>query len=120
MRHRLPRRVATALLAFIFLAPVLVAHRTYASARPAAPQNQHSVTLRWTPNGTSVAGYNAYRATLSGGPYTKLNSTLVKVALYVDMNVQAGQTYFYTVTAVNASQVESAKSNEAKATVPTP
>jgi fibronectin type 3 domain-containing protein len=55
---------------------------------------------------------------VSGGPYTKLNSTLVAVTTYADTAVQSGQTYFYVVTSVDSSGVESADSGEASAIVP--
>jgi hypothetical protein len=78
----------------------------------------HSVTLSWTASTSTVSGYNVYRSTVSGGPYTKLNSTLVAVTTYADTAVQSGQTYFYVVTAVDSSGVESADSGEASAIVP--
>ena len=34
--------------------------------------------------------------------------------------VQSGQTYYYVVTAVDSSNVESTYSNQASATIPTP
>jgi len=40
--------------------------------------------------------------------------------IFTDSSVQAGQTYFYTVTAVDSVGTESARSNEVQATVPTP
>jgi Protein of unknown function (DUF1573)/Immunoglobulin domain/Immunoglobulin I-set domain len=78
----------------------------------------HSVTLTWTASTSTVSGYNAYRSTVSGGPYTKLNSTPVAATTYVDSTVQAAQTYFYVVTSVDSSGVESADSTEVSATVP--
>jgi hypothetical protein len=78
----------------------------------------HSVTLTWTASTSSVAGYNVYRSQVSGGPYTKLDSTAVTATSYVDSTVSAGQTYFYVVTSINSSGVESADSAEVSATVP--
>jgi len=78
----------------------------------------HSVTLTWTASTSTVSGYNVYRSTVSGGPYTKLNSTLVAATTYTDTTVQSGQTYFYVATAVDSSAVESADSTEVSATVP--
>ena len=80
----------------------------------------HSVTLSWTASTSSVNGYNVYRASVSGGPYTKINSSLVTATQFTDNSVVAGQTYFYVVTAVDSSNVESANSNEVSAAVPTP
>jgi fibronectin type 3 domain-containing protein len=39
---------------------------------------------------------------------------------YTDSSVEAGQTYFYVTTAVDASGKESANSNQTQATVPSP
>jgi hypothetical protein len=78
----------------------------------------HSVTLTWTASTSAVSGYNVYRSTVSGGPYTKLNSTAIAAATYVDTTVQASTTYFYVVTSVDSSNVESANSTEVSVTVP--
>ena len=81
----------------------------------------HSATLTWTASTTqTVVGYNIYRGGQSGGPYTKLNASPVAATTFVDATVQAGQTYFWVVTAVDSSGTESAFSNEVTATVPTP
>jgi hypothetical protein len=81
----------------------------------------HSVTLNWVASTSSnLAGYNVYRAAVSGGPYSRVNSTVVAGLTYTDNAVLAGQTYFYVVTAVDTSSVESAYSNQATAAVPTP
>jgi fibronectin type 3 domain-containing protein len=59
-----------------------------------------------------------YRSSVSGGPYTKLNSSLVTTTSYIDTTVQPGQTYYYVVTSVGSGGVESAFSTEVSATVP--
>jgi len=78
----------------------------------------HSVTLTWTASTSTVSGYNVYRSTVSGGPYTKVNSALVAPTSYVDTTVQSGQTYFYVATSVDSNGVESADSTEVSVTVP--
>jgi fibronectin type 3 domain-containing protein len=80
------------------------------------------VVLQWDASSTSdVVGYNVYRSTVSGGPYTQLNSSVITDLNYIDENVQAGQTYYYVVTAIASDGVtESADSSEARATVPSP
>jgi len=88
--------------------------------QPAPEPISHSVTLDWIPSTSPVIGYNVQRGTVSGGPYTLLNSSLVTTTLYQDSSVQSGQTYYYVVTAVDSSNVESTYSNEASATIPTP
>lgn len=80
----------------------------------------HFVSLSWTASSSQgVTGYNIYRGTTSGGPYTKLNSSPVVGTSYTDRTVQAGQTYYYVATAVDSSS-ESAYSNEAQGVIPSP
>ena len=67
-----------------------------------------------------MVGYNVYRGTQSGGPYAVLNSAADASTTYTDSTVQAGQTYYYVVTAVDSSGNESVNSNQAQAVVPTP
>ena len=81
---------------------------------------QHSVDLGWNASTSSVVGYNVYRATISGGPYTRLTSSPQAGTTYVDSTVQSGLTYYYVVTAVSSSGTESSFSNQATAAVPTP
>jgi len=80
----------------------------------------HAVTLNWTASISSgVIGYNVYRRNAAGGPYTKVNSSVVTVTTYNDNTVQPGQTYFYVVTTINLSDdVESSYSNEVMAPMP--
>jgi hypothetical protein len=85
----------------------------------AAPP-QHSVSLGWTASTSTVAGYNVYRGTQSGGPYAVLNGSPDASTSYTDTSVQAGQTYYYVVTAVDNAGVESVFSNQAQAVIPTP
>ena len=78
----------------------------------------HSATINWTASSSTVTGYNVYRGTTSGGPYSKVNSALVTGTTYTDTSVQASQTYFYVVTSVDSSNIESAFSNEVTAVIP--
>jgi hypothetical protein len=82
----------------------------------------HSVTLNWTASTSSnVSGYNVYRGLISGGPYARVNSSLIAGVTYVDTNAQSGQTYYYVATAVDNSNNESAYSNPpAQAVIPSP
>ncbi len=78
------------------------------------------VSLLWNASTTSgVVGYNLYRGTMSGGPYTQVASRNTS-STYTDSTVVAGQTYFYVVTSVDGSGRESVYSNQAQAVVPTP
>ena len=78
----------------------------------------HSATINWSASSSTVNGYNVYRSSASGGPYTKINSALVTTTSYTDSTVQAGQTYYYVVTSVDSSNIESAYSNEVTAVIP--
>lgn len=80
--------------------------------------SQHSVTLNWTASTSPVSGYYVYRGSVSGGPYLKVNSNSDARASYTDSGVSAGQTYYYVVTSVNSSNVESGYSNQVAAAVP--
>ncbi len=81
---------------------------------------QHTVNLSWTPSTSSVSGYNVYRGTQSGGPYSRLNSSLRTSTTYSDSTVTSGLVYYYVATAVDSSSTESAFSDEVVAVVPTP
>jgi hypothetical protein len=79
---------------------------------------QHSVSLTWNASTSAVSGYNIYRSTVSGGSYTKINSSLVAVLTYTDTTVQNGTTYYYVTTAVDSTGSESTFSNEVSAPIP--
>lgn len=81
-------------------------------------QNSHSVSLSWQPGDHNAVGFNLYRATTNGGPYTRLNSSLDPAPSYVDSTVQSGMTYYYAATEVDAQGQESSYSNIAEATIP--
>ena len=82
-------------------------------------QIQHSAGLTWNASTSTVSGYNVYRGTVSGGPYIKVNASLVAVLNYMDLTgVQSGATYFYVTTAIDSSGDESVNSNEVSTTVP--
>ena len=83
----------------------------------------HDVILSWTASTTAgVVGYNVYRGTTSGGESaTPLNSSPINGTTYSDETVQAGQTYYYVVTAVASDDgTQSAYSNQTSSTVPSP
>jgi hypothetical protein len=82
----------------------------------------HSVDVTWAAStSTPLQGYNVYRSTVSGGPYTKLSPTLSPTTLlYTDTTPLSGKQYFYVVTALNTSGAESAASPEVAVTIPVP
>ncbi len=76
------------------------------------------VALSWTASQSpGIAGYNIYRSVTSGGPYTRMNSSLDSNTSYNDQAVQDGYTYYYVTTAVDSQGNESSYSNEAFATI---
>jgi endonuclease I/fibronectin type 3 domain-containing protein len=82
----------------------------------AATAGNAVVDLNWNDNSElDLAGYNVYRSTSSGGPYSKINGPLVTASDYSDTSVTNGITYYYVVAAVDTSNNESADSNEASA-----
>jgi hypothetical protein len=81
---------------------------------------QHVVDLSWNASTSSPAGYNIYRGSASGGPYTKINSSLDASTYYSDGAVVSGQTYFYVTTAVDTNGAESGYSNQVQVQVPMP
>jgi hypothetical protein len=82
---------------------------------------QHSVNLGWNSSTSSgVVGYNVYRGTVSGGPYTRINPALDAAPNDTDNTVVGGQTYYYVVTAVDSSGTESGYSNQTQAVIPSP
>jgi len=82
---------------------------------------QHSVALGWnTSTSVGVVGYNIYRGTASGGPFTRINSALDATPFDTDSTVQAGQTYYYVVTAVDSTGAESSYSSQVQAVIPYP
>src|SRR5581483_11640967 len=67
-----------------------------------------TVTLSWTASTSpNISGYNVYRGTVSGGPYSLISSSLVAGTSYVDTTVRDGQTYYYVTTAVDSSNNQS-------------
>jgi hypothetical protein len=80
-----------------------------------------SVALTWSPSTSSVVGYNVYRATTAGGEAgsSPINgSTLISGENFTDTNLVDGTTYYYVVTAVNSTDVQSADSMEVSAIIP--
>jgi len=83
----------------------------------------HSGTVKWqagTPGANPVAGYNVFRSTKSGGPYSQINSALVTGLTYFDTGLASGTTYYYVITTVDSKGNQSSASPEATAVVPSP
>jgi fibronectin type 3 domain-containing protein len=78
----------------------------------------HVVTISWDASTTPGCTYNVYYSLTSGGPYILLGST--SLLSFMDIDVSAGQTYYYVVAAVNSSGVQSVYSGEISVTIPIP
>lgn len=74
-----------------------------------------SISLTWARVMTAdLYGYNVYRSTTQGGPYTKVNPVpTFRTAYYLDSGLDPLTRYYYRVASVDSSGNESAKSNEA-------
>jgi hypothetical protein len=77
----------------------------------------YSVNLSWNPSTSDVAGYNVYRSSSLTGGYSKLNPTLDAATDFSDNTVASGATYYYDVTSVSSSGVESSPCTPVKVTV---
>ena len=77
----------------------------------------HSITLTWQLDSAATGGYNVYRGTASGGPYTMIGSAYAGTISYVDTSGTGNVQYFYVVTALDTATPadESHFSNEATA-----
>jgi hypothetical protein len=103
------------------LLPFLFRDRT-APARPAAPVAAREATggtaivLDWPDSREpDLAGYHVFRATMPGGPYTRLTPSPVVRSTYRDALAPAGANLFYVVRAVDTSGNTSGQSPEVSA-----
>ncbi len=82
------------------------------------PGQQPFIDLIWAAVGDAdLDGYNVYRHEPGAAP-VKVNAELVKTPAFRDPQVISGQTYFYSVSAVDQRGNESARSEEASESVP--
>ncbi len=73
------------------------------------------LSVSWEYTGPA-SGYNLYRSTISGGPYTRINESLISENLYLDTGLTSGTAYYYVVVSVDNIGNESIYSNEAMGT----
>ena len=78
----------------------------------------HSVTIQWKASTSPIAGYNVYREAPPKGP-VRLTAKPIPDSQFVDRYVQAGVTYTYYVTSVDAKGLESRPSELISVTIPT-
>lgn len=82
----------------------------------------HKVDLSCTgsSSGGQVTGFNFYRGTATGGPYSKLNTTPAASCAFSDTTPEVqveGSSFFYVATATGPGG-ESLKTSEVSATIP--
>jgi hypothetical protein len=85
-----------------------------------AASTSRGVELRWDPSpATDLAGYRVYRLRAGEARPVRLTPELLKTPHFLDTQAVPGQTYAYTVTAVDDSRRanESAPSEEAVVTI---
>jgi fibronectin type 3 domain-containing protein len=83
----------------------------------ATPDATDDIVLTWSAaTGPGIAGYNVYRSATTGGPYTRLNLSLLSATTYTDSGLTDAKTFFYVVRVQNLAGVETGDSNEASAT----
>jgi hypothetical protein len=98
--------------------PVRIGH----PATPAGPDAEpfiyrslldvvQNVKLTW-PATPGAAGYNVYRSEISHLGYRKLNSSPLSSPSYMDRGLSVDQPYYYVITAVGPSGLESNYSRE--------
>jgi len=92
---------------------------------PAAPANliavvgEGRVDLTWDAStAADLAGYFVYRSRTAGRGYQRLTPQALVAQNFADAQVEAGVSYYYVVTAVDATGNESGYSNEVAAVPP--
>jgi hypothetical protein len=88
------------------------------TSTPTPALTQHNVLLTWVASASQVIGYRVYRSETPGGDYAPLVGAAINALTYNDTTVALGTTYYYVVTAVDASGIESVYSNQAVAVIP--
>jgi fibronectin type 3 domain-containing protein len=94
------------------------------AATPAAPSGlvvtaeaTNRLRLNWTDNASNETGFKIERKTGAGGTYAQVATVGANVTTFTNSGLLANTTYFYRVSATNASG-DSAFSTEASATTP--
>lgn len=77
----------------------------------------HKVALNWKASTSAVIGYFVYRGPAPNS-LSKLIASVDPSPSYTDTSVVGGQTYYYAVTSVDSSNIESTQSNQVSVTIP--
>ncbi|HTZ33141.1 MAG TPA: choice-of-anchor D domain-containing protein [Methylomirabilota bacterium] len=123
-----PKTAGAAAATVSFLSPSLSSAETLSLAGdgissggtnpPPPTPTAHTVHLTWNASSSQILGYRVYRSEVSGSSYSALNGTALTALTYDDSTVSNGTTYYYVVTAVDASGNESVYSNQTTAVIP--
>ncbi len=70
----------------------------------ATATSYNSINVSWTDKSSNETGFEVYRSSNSGGPFTIITTTGPNVTSYSDATgLSAGTTYYYRVQAINAN-----------------
>ncbi len=96
--------------------PITISQQSVAPSNLTVQDGNQQVILDWDdyaqPN---FEGFHVYRGTASGGPYTRLTTSLITTSYFRDQTVTNGTTYYYVVTATQLGFSESGLSNQVQA-----
>src|SRR6185312_8875462 len=83
-----------------------------------ATSGNASASLTWSPvSASDLAGYNLYRGTTTGGPYTtKVNTSVIGGTTFNDTGLTNGTQYFYVVRSIDTTGNESGNSGQTSTT----
>jgi fibronectin type 3 domain-containing protein len=95
------------------------ANATLVCAPGTTSPSTHTAVLSWEAPPGTVQGYRVYCGTSSGAYAQALGSgAYTATTSFVVTGLPSGQTYFFAVTAIDASGLDSGYSNEASKTFP--
>jgi hypothetical protein len=104
---------------------VIVTAQSVLNAASSAPATvsvlqavSHQANLSWSASTSTVSGYNVYRSSQATTGYTRINSALDTATVFVDSTVSSSKTYFYAVTSIDSTGVESSFSNVVQVVIP--
>jgi hypothetical protein len=83
-----------------------------------SPTPAYTVQLTWDASTSQVVGYIVLRGETSGGPYTPLFATALNALSFTDATVSSGTTYYYVVTSIGETGIESGLSNQVTVVIP--
>lgn len=83
---------------------------TLSGSLPLAPTQIHvsplsykALSIHWQDNSSNETGFEIYRSTVFGGPYSIVYTTKANITSYIDSTLNPSTTYFYKVRAINTN-----------------